>query len=112
MPHKRNPIACENLSGIARVIRGYSLTALENIPLWAERDISHSSAERIIFPDAAELLGYALSRFIKILSELQLNEANMKKNILAVKESQVAMLSLIADGMARKDAHQQLRSIS
>ena len=67
MPHKRNPIGSENMTGMARVIRGYMLTAYENVPLWHERDISHSSAERIILPDATIALNYMLNRFSNIV---------------------------------------------
>ena len=81
MPHKRNPIGSENMTGCARVLRGYMLTAFENIPLWHERDISHSSAERIILPDATILLDYMLDRFAKIVDNLVVFEENMKDNI-------------------------------
>ncbi len=70
MPHKRNPIGSENMTGLARVIRGYMMTAYENVPLWHERDISHSSAERVILPDATIALNYMLNRFGNIVKKL------------------------------------------
>ena len=81
MPHKRNPIGSENICGCSRVLRGYMLSAYENIPLWHERDISHSSAERIISADATELLDYMLNRFTKIIDTLTVFEDNMYENI-------------------------------
>ena len=81
MPHKRNPISSENITGCARVLRGYMLTAFENIPLWHERDISHSSAERIILPDATILLDYMLHRFANVMENLVVFEDNMESNI-------------------------------
>lgn len=80
MPHKKNPVLSENLCGLARVIRGYSVTALENIPLWHERDISHSSAERIIFPDSMILADFMLTRFNTLMQNLVINKENMLKN--------------------------------
>jgi len=110
MPHKRNPVGCENLCGIARVIRGYAATALENIPLWAERDISHSSAERIIFPDGAELLGYMLNRMTDIIDKLEINELSMYNNWTKnITDSQAHLLRLIDGGMSRKEAHETVR---
>ena len=81
MPHKRNPVSSENITGCARVLRGYMLTAYENIPLWHERDISHSSAERIILPDATMLLDYMLHRFSNVMENLVVFEDNMEANI-------------------------------
>lgn len=81
MPHKRNPISFENISGLSRVLRGYMMTAYEDIPLWHERDISHSSVERIIFPDATVLLDYMLNRMIGLLENLQVFEDRMLLNI-------------------------------
>ena len=81
MPHKRNPIGSENMTGMARVIRGYMLTAYENVPLWHERDISHSSAERIIIPDATIALNYMLNRFGNIVKNLTVFPENMKRNM-------------------------------
>jgi adenylosuccinate lyase len=81
MPHKRNPISFENISGLSRVLRGYMMTSFEDIPLWHERDISHSSVERIIFPDATVLLDYMLNRMIGLLENLQVFEDRMRLNI-------------------------------
>jgi len=83
MPHKRNPIHSERICGLARVIRSFSLTSLENIPLWHERDISHSSAERIIFPDAFIGLDYMLNLFTDIIKDIRVYEDNMLKNMKA-----------------------------
>mgnify|MGYP000987860514 FL=1 len=108
MPHKRDPIGCENMCGIARVLRGYMHTAYENIALWHERDISHSSAERIIFPDATIVLDYMLNRFNKIVKELTVFPENMLKNMdktLGLIYSQRVMLKLIEKGMSREGAY-------
>ena len=80
MPHKKNPVLSENLCGLARVVRANSIVALENIPLWHERDISHSSAERIIFPDSLTLVDFMLNRFNGIVKNLVVHEKNMLKN--------------------------------
>ncbi len=108
MPHKRNPIASENMTGMARVIRGYMSTAYENIPLWHERDISHSSAERIILPDATIGLNYMLNRFSNVIRNLTVFPDNMKRNIdktFGVIFSQRVLLALIDQGMSREDAY-------
>jgi adenylosuccinate lyase len=108
MPHKRNPIGSENMTGMARVIRGYMLTAYENVPLWHERDISHSSAERIILPDATIALNYMLNRFANIVKNLKVYPENMKKNMdrtLGLIYSQRVLLALIDTGMTREEAY-------
>lgn len=108
MPHKRNPIGSENMTGLARVIRGYMLTAYENVPLWHERDISHSSAERIILPDATIALNYMLNRFGNIIKNLTVFPENMKRNMTrtyGLIYSQRVLLSLIDKGMAREEAY-------
>lgn len=108
MPHKRNPIGSENMSGLARVIRGHMVTAYENIPLWHERDISHSSAERIILPDATMALNYMLNRFGNIVKNLTVFPENMKRNMsrtYGLIYSQRVLLSLIDKGMSREDAY-------
>ncbi len=108
MPHKRNPIGSENMCGCARVMRGYMSTAFDNMPLWHERDISHSSAERIIAPDATELLDYMLVRFTRIIENLTVFEDNMKENIYktyGVIFSQRFMLKLIEKGWSREEAY-------
>ncbi|MFS0862733.1 adenylosuccinate lyase [Fredinandcohnia sp. 179-A 10B2 NHS] len=108
MPHKRNPIGSENMTGLARVIRGYMMTAYENVPLWHERDISHSSAERIILPDATIALNYMLNRFGNIVKNLTVYPENMKRNMdrtLGLIYSQRVLLALIDSGMAREEAY-------
>ncbi|WP_164219077.1 adenylosuccinate lyase [Virgibacillus sp. YIM 98842] len=108
MPHKRNPIGSENMSGMARVIRGYMTTAYENVALWHERDISHSSAERVILPDATIALNYMLNRFSGIVKKLTVFPENMKRNIdktYGVIFSQRVLLALIDKGMAREAAY-------
>lgn len=108
MPHKRNPIGSENMAGLARVIRGHMVTAFENIPLWHERDISHSSAERIILPDATILLDYMIHRFSNIVENLTVFPENMKRNMdasLGLIFSQRVMLTLIDSGFTRESAY-------
>ncbi|EZH64634.1 adenylosuccinate lyase [Bacillaceae bacterium JMAK1] len=108
MPHKRNPVGSENMTGLARVIRGHVTTAFENMPLWHERDISHSSAERIILPDSTILLNYMLNRFTKIVDELTVYPENMKENMektFGLIYSQRVLLTLIDKGMAREEAY-------
>lgn len=108
MPHKRNPIGSENMTGLARLIRGYMLTAFENVPLWHERDISHSSAERVILPDATIALNYMLNRFGNIIKNLTVFPDNMKRNMdstLGLIYSQRVLLALIDKGLAREEAY-------
>ncbi|EAF0971276.1 adenylosuccinate lyase [Listeria monocytogenes] len=108
MPHKRNPIGSENVTGLARVIRGHMVTAYENVPLWHERDISHSSAERIILPDSTILLDYILNRFSNIVKNLTVFPENMKRNMdrtLGLIYSQRVLLALIDKGLAREAAY-------
>lgn len=108
MPHKRNPIGSENMTGMARVIRGYMTTAYENVALWHERDISHSSAERIILPDATIALNYMLNRFSNIVKNLTVFPENMKRNMdrtLGLIYSQRVLLALIDKGMVREAAY-------
>ena len=115
MPHKRNPISSENLCGCARVMRGYMVTAFENISLWHERDISHSSAERIIIPDASTLLHYMIRRFKNILTNLEINEGQMLDNIYltngAVFSGQV-LTALVAKGLSREEAYDLVQPIA
>jgi adenylosuccinate lyase len=109
MPHKRNPELCERVCGIARLIRGHSVTALENITLWHERDISHSSTERIILPDSCLALDYSLFIFTAVLTGLQVFPKQMKKNLELTKGlvfSQRVMLALIEKGLSRQDAYE------
>ncbi|MFC6170128.1 adenylosuccinate lyase [Loigolactobacillus jiayinensis] len=108
MPHKRNPIGSENVTGLARVIRGHMLTAYEDVPLWHDRDISHSSAERIIIPDTTSLLDYILHRFTKILDTLTIFPEKMRSNMdvtYGLIYSQRVMLKLIESGMSREAAY-------
>lgn len=108
MPHKRNPIGSENMTGMARVLRGYMVTAYENVSLWHERDISHSSAERIILPDATIAINYMLNRFGNIVKNLTVFPENMKRNMdktLGLIYSQRVLLALIDKGMSREAAY-------
>ena len=108
MPHKKNPVLSENLCGLARVVRANSLVALENIPLWHERDISHSSAERIIFPDSLTLVDFMLNRFNGIVDNLVVHEDNMLKNtdkFGGIVFSQKVLLTLVSKGLSREDAY-------
>jgi adenylosuccinate lyase len=109
MPHKRNPIGTENLSGLARLVRTNSLAAMENIPLWHERDISHSSVERIIAPDSTILADYMLARLTHIIKGLVVYSERMRKNLDLTRgliASQQLLSLLIRKGIARKDAYQ------
>ncbi len=109
MPHKRNPELCERICGLARLVRGYALTSMENIALWHERDISHSSTERIILPDSCFLLDYSLSIFTSVMKGLQIYPQRMKKNLELTKGlifSQRVMLALIDKGLSRQKAYE------
>lgn len=108
MPHKKNPVLSENLCGLARVVRCNSLAALENIPLWHERDISHSSAERIIFPDSLILVDFMLYRFNGVVQNLVVHEKNMLKNtdkFGGIVFSQKVLLELVEKGLTREEAY-------
>ena len=112
MPHKRNPITGERLSGLARVIRGNALVALENVALWHERDISHSSAERIILPDSCTLLDYMLVKLRELVGGLRVYPENMKRNLEMTKGlyfSQSILLALTRAGLARKTAYEAVQ---
>ena len=109
MPHKKNPVLSENLCGLARVVRANSIVALENIPLWHERDISHSSSERIIFPDSLGLIDFMLNRFNEIIENLVVHKDNMLKNtdkFGGIVFSQKVLLSLVAKGLSRENAYE------
>ena len=109
MPHKRNPITGERLTGLARVLRGNSVAALENVALWHERDISHSSVERIIFPDSCTLLDYMLVTLTKLTEGLIVYPENMKRNLaltLGMWNSQTVLLALIKKGLSREEAYE------
>ena len=108
MPHKRNPVSSENLSGLARLVRSYSLASLENIPLWHERDISHSSVERVIAPDATILIDYMLSRFTSIVKNLIVYPDHMKTNLEKMGGlifSEAVLLALTRKGLSREEAY-------
>ena len=109
MPHKRNPITSERLSGLARVLRGNAVAALENVALWHERDISHSSVERIIFPDSCTLLDYMLVTLTKLVEGLIVYPENMQRNLalsLGMWNSQTVLLALIKKGLTREQAYE------
>lgn len=115
MPHKRNPISSENICGCARVMRGYMVTFYENVALWHERDISHSATERIIMPDATELLDYMLNRFKGILENLVVKEDVMRENIYRTRKvifAQRVMNALIEKGLAREQAYDTVQPIA
>lgn len=108
MPHKRNPIISERITGLARVIRGYAVPGLENIALWHERDLTHSSAERVIIPDAFILLDYIFSKYILILKNLRIFPENLKKNLEKMKgltSSGTILLELVKKGVRREEAY-------
>ncbi len=108
MPHKKNPITCEQISGLARVVRSNAQAAFENVPLWHERDISHSSVERVIFPDSTILVDYLLARTTWLISGLQVNEDRMRRNVDQTRGlifSGQLLLDLAAAGMLREDAY-------
>jgi adenylosuccinate lyase len=108
MPHKRNPVGCENLSGLSRVVRANALASLENIALWHERDISHSSVERVIIPDSTILVDYMLQRLKGIIGGLHVYPERMKKNMelsYGLYNSQQVMLALVDKGLSREDAY-------
>jgi adenylosuccinate lyase len=115
MPHKRNPVLTENVTGLARTIRGYITPALENVALWHERDISHSSVERMIGPDSTGLLDFALVRMTKVLDELVVYEENMRKNLEQTRGlpfSQRVLLALIRKGLSRNEAYARVQSVA
>lgn len=108
MPHKRNPIACENITGLARLIRSMTLPALENVALWHERDISHSSVERVIAPDATIALDFALARLADVMRRLTVYPERMRRNLDAhggLFHSQWVLLALVEKGMSREEAY-------
>jgi adenylosuccinate lyase len=108
MPHKRNPILSENLTGLARLMRGYALSAMENVPLWHERDISHSSVERVIGPDATVTLDFMLHRFTKLVEEMKVYPERMAENLAltgGVWNSQTVLLELAKKGVDRQAAY-------
>lgn len=115
MPHKRNPIGSENMTGMARLMRGYMVTAFENVSLWHERDISHSSAERVIIPDATITLNYMLNRFSNIIENLSVFPENMKRNMertFGLIYSQRILLALIEKGLVREEAYDTVQPLT
>jgi adenylosuccinate lyase len=115
MPHKRNPITCERLAGLARVLRGNAMAAMENMALWHERDITHSSVERIIIPDSTTLLHYMLERLHFILSNLVINTDNMKRNLELTRGlifSQRLLLGLTERMRTREEAYTVVQELA
>ena len=115
MPHKRNPVSCEQLCGLARLVRAHSQVALENIPLWHERDISHSSAERVIFPDATILVDYMLNQANRIISGLHVYPEQMQKNMEltgGLIYSQGVLLALVGKGVSREEAYDLVQRLA
>jgi adenylosuccinate lyase len=115
MPHKKNPILCERLCGMARLLRGYATAALEDVALWHERDISHSSVERVILPDAVMTVYYMLDRVTWLMQGLVVDTARMEANFAASHHlvfSQRVMLALVARGMAREDAYTLVQALA
>ncbi len=115
MPHKRNPVLSENLTGLARTVRGYLMPALENVALWHERDISHSSVERVIAPDATSLLDFALVRLASLIDELVVYPETMLKNLERTRGlpfSQAVLLALIRSGLSREKAYEIVQELA
>jgi len=115
MPHKRNPITWERLTGLARVLRGNAVAALENVALWHERDISHSSVERIIFPDSCTLLDYMFGLLTRLMDGLNVYPENMKRNLglsLGMWNSQTVLLALIRKGLTREAAYKLVQDVA
>jgi adenylosuccinate lyase len=115
MPHKRNPVKCEQISGLARLLRGYAIPALENVALWHERDISHSSAERVILPDATSVLCYMLRAMTKIIAKMVVYPERMLKNIELTRGlaySGQLLLDLTRKGIVREEAYRWIQRCS
>jgi len=112
MPHKKNPITCERISGFGRLLRGYAVAAMENIPLWHERDISHSSVERIILPDATTALNYALNAMTRVIAGLVVHPKRMRANLEStggVVYSGQVLLALMRQGLSRRQAYEKVQ---
>jgi adenylosuccinate lyase len=108
MPHKRNPVICERICGLSRLLRANALVSLENVTLWHERDISHSSAERVILPDSTLVLDYMLNKFMEVIQGLVVHPDNMLANLVRTKGlifSQRVLLELMHKGLARQKAY-------
>lgn len=115
MPHKKNPISAENITGLSRLVKGYAFSALENIPLWHERDISHSSVERVIFPDAFIATDYAVVRMTSLINGLEVNKKRMLDNIESSQGqlfSSHVLLALVAKGLSRETAYAHVQRLS
>ena len=115
MPHKRNPILCENLAGLARIVRANSMAAFENVALWHERDISHSSVERVIAPDSTILVDFMLARLARVVEGMEIFPERMKANLErshGLYTSQEVMLSLVRGGMAREEAYRMVQKLA
>jgi adenylosuccinate lyase len=115
MPHKRNPIISERITGLARVLRANSIAALENVALWHERDISHSSVERIIVPDSCITLDYMLDLMTKLVSNLLIYPENMTRNLNLTRGlifSQTVLLKLVDKGLTREDAYKLVQDVA
>ena len=114
MPHKKNPISAENITGLARLLRGYLVSSFENIPLWHERDISHSSVERVIFPDAFIVADYAVHRMAQVMESLDVNKKKMLENI-ELSQGQLfsshVLLTLVKKGLSREEAYSHVQRI-
>jgi adenylosuccinate lyase len=115
MPHKKNPISAENITGAARLLRSYAQAAMENIALWHERDISHSSVERVIFPDAFILADYAIDRMVKLVEGFEVDEGRMRAN-MDLSQGQLfsshLLLALVDKGLSREEAYQHVQRLS
>ena len=108
MPHKRNPARCERISGLARLMRSYALTALENVALWHERDITNSAPERVILPDSCIILDYMLALFTRVMADLRVYPENMARNLNqtgGLVYSEAVLLALIDHGLTRQSAY-------
>ncbi|MDD4938892.1 MAG: adenylosuccinate lyase [Candidatus Omnitrophica bacterium] len=115
MPHKRNPVICERICGLSRILRGNSLVAMENVALWHERDISHSSSERVIMPDSTILLDYMLNKFIEVIEGLTVHPENMLANLVKTKGlifSQRLLLELMNKGLSRPEAYDLVQKVA
>ena len=113
MPHKRNPITSERIAGLARVLRGNATAAVENVALWHERDISHSSAERVILPDSTILIDYMLALAVRVVSEMRVDAERMRENLgltYGALFSQRVLLALVEAGMERDEAYRIVQS--
>jgi len=115
MPHKRNPIVAERMTGFSRLLRANAMASLENVALWHERDISHSSVERIIFPDSTAMVDYMLEKMIYLINNLNVYPENMMKNINLTNGlifSQEVLLALIKKGLKREDAYKIVQRVA